>query len=105
MKIYEYRVWEKRSRGGHVTRWTPVFATDDAEALEVVKTRVDQDALVAYAEMPASVSPLDQIRAIAGYGRREAGVHVYDFCPNCDEPYVVRGTSQIESHQCAAEDG
>ena len=100
MNIYEYRVWEKRHWGGHITRWTPIFATDDAEALEVVKTRVDQDALVANANMPASVDPLDQIRAFAGYGRQDAGVHVYDFCADCGEPYIIKGNTYIEPHRC-----
>ena len=105
MNIYEYRVWEKRRWGGHITLWSPIFATDDAEALEVVKTRVDQESLIANANMPDSVGPLDQIRAFVGYGRQDAGVHVCDFCPICDEPYVVRGTTTIaEPHQCAAAD-
>ena len=102
MNIYEYRVWEKRHWGGHITRWTPIFATDDAEALEVVKTRVDQDALAANADIPDSVDPLDQIRAFAGYARQDAGVHVYDFCPDCGEPYAVKATTQLEPHSCAA---
>lgn len=103
MDIFEYRVWEKRHWGGHITHWTPIFATSDSEALEVVKARVDWDALVANADMPLSVTPLDQIRTFAAYGRQDAGVYVYDFCPSCNEPYIVRATAPVvESHQCAA---
>ena len=106
IKIYEYRVWEKRHWGGHITRWSPIFATSDLEALEVVKTRVDQDALTANESISTDAAPLDRIRALAGYARQDAGVHVYDFCPNCDEPYAIRGTTSIaESHQCVAADG
>ncbi|MXX54064.1 MAG: hypothetical protein F4Z35_09170 [Dehalococcoidia bacterium] len=107
MDIYEYRIWERRYWRGHITHWVPIFATSDLEALEVVKTRVDQDALIANADIPSSVPPLDQIRTFAAYGRQDAGVYVYDFCPDCSEPYAVRGTSPVaESHQCAvAADG
>ncbi len=105
MDIYEYRIWEKRYWGGHITHWTPIFAINDSEALEVVKTRVDRDALIANADIPPSVAPLDQIRAFAAHGRLDAGVHVYDFCQNCSEPYSVRGTTPpVGSHQCAASD-
>ncbi len=105
IKIYEYRVWEKRHWGGHITRWSPIFATDDEEALEVVKARVGQDALTANAGMSPDVAPLDKIRALTAYGKQDAGVHVYDFCPTCDEPYIVRGTAPVaEPHQCAAAD-
>ena len=96
MKIYEYRVWEKKVWGGHITRWSPIFATSDSNALEVVKTRVEQDALTANSDIPKQTPPLEQIRSIAMYGRQDAGVHVYDFCPICDEPFAVN-----ESHQCA----
>ena len=103
MQIYEYRVWEKRHWGGHITRWSPIFAASDSEALEVVKTRVDQDALIAYANMPPSAGPLDQIRALAAYGRQDAGVHVCDFCPTCGDPYVVRATTPLaEPHRCSS---
>ena len=100
MKIYEYRVWEKKVWGGHITRWSPIFATSDMEALEVVKSRVGQDSLTANSEIPEETHPLEQIRAFAGYGRQGAGVHVYDFCPICDEAFAVNTS---DSHQCAAD--
>lgn len=102
MDIYEYRIWEKRHWGGHITHWIPIFATSDSEALEVVKTRVDQDALIANANISSSVPPLDRIRTFAAHGRLDAGVYVYDFCPNCNEPYIVRATTPVaETHQCS----
>ncbi len=103
MKIYEYRVWEKKTWGGHVTRWSPIFATDDMEALEVVKTRVGHDSLIANSGISEDLHPLDQIRAFAGYGRHGAGVHVYDFCPICDESFSVGDSASSESHLCAAD--
>ena len=103
MDIYEYRIWEKRYWGGHITHWTPIFATGDSEALEVVKTRVDRDALIANENTPPDVTPLDRIRALVAHGRNDAGVHIYDFCPDCGKTYIVRATTQVsESHQCSA---
>ncbi len=105
MDIYEYRIWERRHWNGHITHWTPIFATNDSEALEVVKTRVDWDALIAYEDTPQEAPHLEQIRALAAYGRMDAGVFVYDFCPDCSEPHIVRSTTPVaDSHQCAAAD-
>ena len=105
MDIFEYRIWERRHWGGHITHWIPIFATSDEEALEVVKTRVDRDALIANADLPPSEDTLDQIRTFAAHGRMDAGVYVYDYCPNCSEPYIVRATTPVtESHQCPAAD-
>ena len=40
--------------------------------------------------------------ALVAYGRMGAGVFVYDFCPDCSEPFAVRGTMPMaEAHQCA----
>ena len=81
MDIYEYRIWERRHWNGHITHWSPIFAISDSEALEVVKTRVEWDALIANADTPPDVDPLDQIRSLAAHGRMDAGVYVYDHCP------------------------
>ncbi len=103
MDIYEYRIWERRHWGGHITHWIPIFATSDSEALEVVKTRVDQDALIANADLPPTDDALDQIRTYAAHGRMDAGVYVYDHCPSCNEQYIVRATTPVaETHQCYA---
>ena len=105
MDIYEYRIWERRHWNGHITHWTPIFAISDLEALEVVKTRVDWESLIANADTPPDVPPLDQIRTLAAHGRMDAGVFVYDFCPDCNEPCIVRATTPVpESHQCAVAD-
>lgn len=103
MDIYEYRIWERRHWNGHITHWSPIFAISDSEALEVVKTRVEWDALIANADTPPDVDPLDQIRSLAAHGRMDAGVYVYDHCPHCNESHAVRATTPLaETHQCSA---